>query len=405
MKYSKIFPLLSIILITLSFNSCIEEVEITSDNFEDILVIEAVLTIEVKKHQITLRRSYPLNSIGSKIIPEKNAVVKIIDDNNNEYNFLEEENGVYKSNLEFGASSNIGYKLYIKSQNNEEYTTEFNKLPNSNSENDIYFEEYKNGDDGGVTFYTNSVDSSGDSKYYRYEFEGTYKIVAPYWSPYDLVAEENEEDGVYLQLKTREERVCYKTELINNNIILKNSSNLSQDIIEPFEITSISKKDFRIAHRYSMLIKQYVLSREAYNYYETLKKTSGGNDNVFSENQPGFIIGNITNVNKPNDKVVGFFDVSRVFTKRTFFNFYDFYLGQDLPSVTPGGCPYLAPLDNGPTESTGLLSNSLWYLVKNGLVKFIIENDSGPGRYYVTTPVCGDCNELGSNIRPSFWQD
>ncbi|APZ47876.1 hypothetical protein BW723_16940 [Polaribacter reichenbachii] len=398
-KYYTIF-----FLIALTFNSCVEEFEITSEKFEDLLVIEAVLTNEVKNHEITLSRTYPVNALFNIAIPEESATVKIIDDLGTEYKFSEGEKGIYTSNIEFGATTGIGYKLYIKTNDGEEYSTQNYNLPDSNLENEVYFDQYFDGDDSGVTFYTKSNDPTSSSKYYRYEFEGTYKIVAPLWSPYELVAEPTVVDSLRLELKTREEQICFKTERLNG-LTLRNTSNTHQDVIDPFIITSISRKNSRIAYRYSMLVNQYVLSREAYSYYEVLQKYSDGQDNVFSENQPGFVLGNIFDVNEPKNKVIGFFDVSKVYSKRIYFDYYDFYLGEIRPNKL-SQCPYISLLDVGQTESEGLFSNSLWTLVKQGSVKFIIEQDFNPvSHYWVTYPECGDCNYFGTNIRPDFWED
>ena len=79
-----------------------------------------------------------------------------------------------------------------------------------------------------------------------------------------------------------------------------------------------------IRNRYSILVKQYVQSLAAHTYYETLKEISD-NGSILSQTQPGFFRGNISSVDNPREKVIGFFEVSSYSEKRIFFNFSDLF--------------------------------------------------------------------------------
>lgn len=65
--------------------------------------------------------------------------------------------------------------------------------------------------------FVDGYDASGDSKYYRYEYEKTYKIIAPKWSFKDMVANPIIYQISFLK-KTKEEKTCYNT-IISNTII------------------------------------------------------------------------------------------------------------------------------------------------------------------------------------------
>jgi len=75
-------------------------------------------------------------------------------------------------------------------------------------------------------------------------------------------------------------------------------------------------------NRYSIFVKQYVQNFAAHTFYQTLKDISGS-ESILSQTQPGFFAGNIKSDDNPNEKVIGFFDVSSVSNKRIFFNFSD----------------------------------------------------------------------------------
>lgn len=391
MKLKKEYKFILIVLIIFTINSCVEPFDAKTENFENILVIKATLTNEIKYQEIEINHTYKFEE--NSPIAETNANVKIIDDLQNEYQFHEStDGGVYISSDAFGAQPNRSYQLSIKTNLGKQYISEFAELPLSELNNNLYIYKETDNNMNGISIYMDSYDTSENSRYYRYEYEETYKIVAPYWSAYDLVSAPNKEDGVSLVLKTKEERVCYNTVKFNE-IILKNTNKYGENIIEPFLVRFISRDNYIISHRYSMLVKQYALSREAYNFYETLKDFSESGS-IFSENQPGFIYGNIVSEDDPEEKVIGFFDVSMVFSKRVYFNFYDFYLGE-MRSY-PSSC-----LITSPPES------SLWSLMNSGTVKFQNENEGGEGDgpYYLVPLICGDCTVLGTNIVPDFWEE
>lgn len=390
MKLKKEYKFILIVLIIFTINSCVEPFDAKTENFENILVIKATLTNEIKYQEIEINHTYKFEE--NSPIAETNANVKIIDDLQNEYQFHESTDGVYISSDAFGAQPNRSYQLSIKTNLGKQYISEFAELPLSELNNNLYIYKETDNNMNGISIYMDSYDTSENSRYYRYEYEETYKIVAPYWSAYDLVSAPNKEDGVSLVLKTKEERVCYNTVKFNE-IILKNTNKYGENIIEPFLVRFISRDNYIISHRYSMLVKQYALSREAYNFYETLKDFSESGS-IFSENQPGFIYGNIVSEDDPEEKVIGFFDVSMVFSKRVYFNFYDFYLGE-MRSY-PSSC-----LITSPPES------SLWSLMNSGTVKFQNENEGGEGDgpYYLVPLICGDCTVLGTNIVPDFWEE
>ncbi|WP_338407966.1 hypothetical protein [uncultured Flavobacterium sp.] len=95
------------------------------------------------------------------------------------------------------------------------------------------------------------------------------------------------------------------------------------------------------------------------------------------------------------------YNVSKVFTKRIFFNFFDYYKYYEAPDY-PNACEITSPSLRASLRQP----QSLWRMVKNNEVKFQIENDApkyGESKYYVVPRICGDCTVLGSNVVPDFW--
>ncbi len=401
MKIIKTYKLICFIIIILISNSCVEPFDIKTLTFENALVIEATITNEFKWQEINLSRTFRLD----EEVPlfETNADVKITDDSHNIYNFHETIPGKYVSVAAFSAQPNIDYQLLITTSDGKSYASHPTKLTNITQMDNVYAS--REVDDLGfenMSIFVDSFDPTGKSKYYRYEYEETYKIVAPKWNAYDLVVTDNAYpwtiDKVF---KTREERVCYKT-LHSNSIIQTQTNGLSKDRILKFPVRVLSRENTIISYRYSVVVKQYVQSLDAYTYYKILNKLSGS-ESLFSQNQPGFFNGNVFSVDNLNEKVVGFFEVSSVSSQRIYFNFQDFFPNEPLPpyftkcsTFGPQAIPWL------PGEESDLVE-----LILRGTVKYYMNNlepsYSNPGPYLLVMAECGDCTKYGNNVKPDFW--
>ncbi len=395
MKQHRIFQIIGLLFI---FISCVEPYEAETEIFEDVLVVEAMITNEIKHQEITLSRSYRFEN--DSIAFEKNATVKVIENNNITFEFFEENQGKYVSKIPFNAKSDQTYQLIIKTNSGKSFTTDPIKLIESNVTNNLkVFRETNKDTINGMAMYIESVDPVANDRYYKFEYEETFKIIAPNWYHFDLIAAPNEADGLSVEYRKQEERVCFKTEK-SNEIVIKNAYGIGNNKIDPFVVKFVPSDDYSLINRYSLLVKQYVLSRGTYVFYKTLKDFSES-ESLFSENQPGFISGNIYSSDNSNEKVVGFFSVSKVFTKRIFFNFSDYYEYYEAPDY-PNACEITSPSLKASLKQP----LSLWQMVKNNEVKFQIENDDpkqGESIYYVVPRICGDCTVLGSNIVPDFW--
>ena len=115
--------------------------------------------------------------------------------------------------------------------------------------------------------------------------------------------------------------ICWKSQN-SSSILLANSLRLESDIINEAPIVLIPESDDRILVRYSILVKQYALSSDAYNFFELMKKNSEEIGSIFSP-QPSELRGNIHCVTNPDEYVVGFITSSTVTEKRIFITQFD----------------------------------------------------------------------------------
>ncbi len=380
-------------------NGCIETFPIeASSAFESALVVEATITNEEKQQAILLSRSYTLDTIGPS--PESNALVKVIDDKGNEHDFLEIEPGRYLSSTMFAAQPGIGYQLIIKTSEGGAYRSETQVLPSSSEIDEVYpVRETNDFGEDGMSIYVDATGTMGTQNFFRYEYEETFKIVAPFYNPQDIIVVNDQWPNFEYDLVERQSRpVCYGNRS-SSSLILTNTDGQVENRIRRFQLKFLSSEDYVISHRYSILVKQYSQSSSAYSYYKTLRDFSQA-ENPFSENQPGFLEGNILSENNSDEKIIGFFDVSAVIKRRMFFNYTDFYPDEPLPPY-PSFCSVVAPNPGCSGEGSPGCIPSLIRNIREQITVYY-----GPGMGYEMVPFdCGDCTKLGSNTVPDFWEE
>jgi len=134
---------------------------------------------------------------------------------------------------------------------------------------------------------------------------------------------------------------------------------------------------------YSLLVRQYSLSSDAYYYWNKLKQQVSGQGGLY-EAQPNSSEGNIFNADDPDETVLGFFYTSQVNQTRIMV---------ERPFVYRQS---LCKLDTIPDESG--LSNDFAYLISVNEETFI-------GPPYGWAPLdCFDCrlNGGGTIIPPDY---
>lgn len=397
----KTYYKITILLALVTNFGCIEPFTLVTESFEDALVVEATITDELKTQQIKLTRTFPLE--GGGLVFENGANVKIIGSNNNEYSFINTNDGVYNSVIEFKVEHGISYRLLITTSDGKEYVSNDETLPEVVGINKLEAELVTSNENQGIQVFVDSDDSSGETNYFRYEYEETYQRIPELFFRVDLVFSNVTGSGESIQYTIAEEprpenqRVCYSNNN-SNEIIVTSTDGLTEQRVSKFPVRFIRADDFIIRDRYSILVKQYNQSADANNYFRILKDISS-DESLLIDQQPGFVQGNLFSTQNSNEKVIGFFDVSSVSSKRIFFSYDDFEIAEK-PQY-----PFFCETDtlsyNVPDERP-----RLYELVANRGYK----HGGSPGNedeldFLIVRPECGDCTSYASNVRPEFWED
>jgi hypothetical protein len=410
-------PFSCLLLFFLAVTSCTEPYALQTNAYEEAIVIEATITNELKNQEIKVSKTYRFEENGPTF--ESGAIVFLTDDLGNQYDF-EEKDGKYVSKIIFQAAQDRAYRLKVMTKDGESYTSRSETLTTANELESLSTNITTKENEEGVEIIANCFDPNGKSRYYRYEYEETYKVIAPKWVTNEAIVYLNtqtQSKEIFLQPRTTEVRTCYSSKK-SDKIILNNTNNLSEDRVN-FPVRFIKSSDYIIMNRYSILAKQYVQNLAAYTYYQTLEELSDS-ESLLSQNQPGFLSGNIKSDNNPNRKVIGYFEVASYSEKRLFFNFSDVFPGEEKPKY-PYNCPdiknqaekqdynlaYCYDIFNKACQGSSIvftLENKInvYYGGWNLLGNIPISPDTIIELYPIQ---CGDCTSFSSNIKPLFWID
>lgn len=403
--------------------ACVEEAAVQSDlqstiAVEDILVVDAKLTDELKNQQVLLTRVFALEE--EEPVVEIGAQVQVVDSQGMNFVFEEVAPGSYLSELAFAAEQSKSYRLEIITQDEKKYVSSEVAVPNAVPIGDIRAQRITNdsGEEGVGIFLDNSA-AGEEPTFFRYEYEETYKIIAPNWEPFRFEVVRYAPcftDPFVLEIMPWEDehKTCYKSSK-SQRLITASSVELDGNTIDNYQLHFISRDNHIISHRYSMNVTQYAQTADAYSFYERLGDFSSL-DIIFSQIQPGFLEGNIVVESNPEEYALGYFEVSSVSTKRMYFNYVDLFPDEPLPPY-PENCDRsnlqlinLTPWFYSCAGSgicNGNCDSPLIEAILAGEIVFAAENLEYPSSvsypYYSWPSACGDCTKLGSNVAPEFW--
>jgi hypothetical protein len=368
-------------------------------NNANYLVVEGVINSGADSTIITLSRTIPLASTaGPK--PEVNAQVAVESEQGVSLPLPELGKGRYGSgslNLNTGGK----YRLRIKTNEGREYLSDFVENKNTPDIDSITYKVQNNG----VQFYVNTHDPQNATRYYRWDFDETWKYVSFHQSAWKY-----ENGGPVYRLPNiiPADNIyeCYKTQS-SHQVLTTSTTKLAEDVVYMQPIDFIGASSGKISFGYSILLRQYALTPEAYNYWELLKKNTEQLGSIFDA-QPSSSPSNIHNVTNPDEPVIGYVSVCSIKSKRIFVDHYyiDLFVPYYLQPPDAEAC-VLQAISVDPSES---FSFRLAEAVGSG-ENILVNSISAPGNpiilgYTYAPKECVDCKAkapFGTNVKPSYW--
>lgn len=369
-----LFWLAALCVVTL--NQCVDPYrpELNEEDTAQLLVVEGLISDIPGSFEVRLTRSVPLDTIVN-YESEGGAQVYILDNEGIRYDLIETGAGYYKCLDEtVKAQAGLSYQLFITDVSGVEYESTPVLVESSPDIEEVAWEEveveiFENNElkkEKAINIFVNAHDLSGATEYYKWDIEETWEVLMPN----GITALDG--NGMPYETSVQvpaEKKYCWVTKQ-SKNILVESTANQSNSEVDKFVVKHISQDEDLLFIRYSILVKQYRINSQMYQFWKKLKDVNEGAGSLYDQ-VPTATFGNISCCDG-SSRALGYFNAVEIHTKRIFIekgehvlpseNYYD-------------GCLYVS--DQTPYHFVD------WY--------------------YARSEFCADCTNYGSNVKPDFW--
>jgi hypothetical protein len=373
----KLYTCVIFLIAILALSNCRKPFEPTPiQNVDNLLVVEGFINSSSNAPTtITVSRTRSLADTV-RFLPEPNALVIVEGETGDRHMLNNMGNGMHQAD-QLTLIPGSRYRVDIRTNEGKQYLSQFVEVKQTPPIDSLTWLQ-----EDGLTIFANTHDPANNTRYYRWDFVETweYHSVHPGFLGF--------RDGqIFFRDSTNLWDKCWSTEN-SANITVGSSARLAEDVISRQPVHFIDSGSIKLNVRYSILVRQYALTREAFEFWEILKGNTEQLGELFDA-QPSQLFGNIYCASDPNEPVVGFISASTVQEKRLFIKnneLNDWYgLGSggacDIKFINPAQAPiYLSDFTYSP-------------------VYFM----TGAGLAIAPTP-CVDCTKKGGvTQQPAFW--
>ena len=367
-----------VLMILLLPGACIESFDPDIEKYENILVVEGIITD--KKEVYTVRLSRTLKFNENRPIMVTGALVEVLDDLGNLFTFTESSDGIYTSDTSsFVGVPGRSYMLMIQTDDGSNYASSSDLLKAA-PPIDSVFHSYKEislpGNEllQGIEIFLDTNDPQDETRFYRWEWIETWEFSVPYTK---------------LGYEARE--FCWAS-APSDQIVIASTMQLSSDVVNDQLLYFVNNRSNRLLKTYSTLIRQYALTENTYSFWRKIELLSEHTGSLFDP-PPASVTGNVSNINIPNEPVLGFFQVSGVAEKRLFFKH------EELPSL------FRAPTEYEFCSTVDVVGPGETYIQKGWIVMLRYLDLGIEHTILINYAACYDCTARGSNRRPDYWID
>jgi len=362
---------------------CIEEYIPNIESSESSkYVVSGLLTDQEGYQEVCISRSSPL--YDTNLVPVNDCIVKLVDNDGHSFNYIESNNGTYKvwmskNDLKIGSS----YKIEITTPSGTKIESEFEEMYECPDIDSVYYlrkDLPTNNPDvftEGIQLYIDLDAVNSTTRNFKFDLEETWEYTATYPLTWYY-------DGTLHQISPPDYSnfTCWKTEDIKDVFIL-NTGDLDINKFKMLPLNFVDNQTSRLSIKYSLLVKQYSLTEKCFLFWDQVKINNFNSASLYDA-QPFTVQGNLNNLTNPDQKILGYFQVSAIKTKRIFISTI-----QDLNLDFYTYCASL-PVERGFEEYTP--ADYPVYAIKVS------------GMYYEVNKGCVFCQRFGGiNTKPDFW--
>jgi len=275
-----------------------------------------------------------------------------------------------------GLSASQKYRIHISTGDGLQYLSDFVPVKPTPPIDSIGY----NITNGILQLYVNAHDATDNTHYYRWDYAETWQFHTEYVS---YLYVDSVTHQIAIRLADKYIFNCFGNDL-STDVLLASTTNLGSDIVYQNILTRIALSSEKLETKYSVLVRQYALTAEAFQFYTILKKNTEELGGLFGP-LPSQLTGNIHCVNNPNIPVIGYITATNIQSKRVF-------ISEGALPPTQTIYPYTCQLD----------TSTIDLFFKYPGIYTPIEEDNV--HIYYSTSECVDCTIRGTTQTPSFWK-
>ncbi|MEQ9298751.1 MAG: DUF4249 domain-containing protein [Cyclobacteriaceae bacterium] len=393
---------LTFAIIPLVLTQCLEPIDLETTAFDDLLVVEGLITDQSTRQQITLSRTIPLGLEDSSRRAEVGATVWVLSQDGNRIDFIEEEQGVYMTEELMSGKVGETFQLFIETANQRSYRSDVVTMVATPELDSIYaeFEQSPssiNSTAGLFHFYIDARNNPDQNQYYRWTWNSTFELTVPIPSRWlwvggnDVIIRELGGENDHLQVQ-----FCWNTEY-SSQVLLRDLPAPLAGVIK-FPITSFLSDSKRMHLGYSIEVKQYAVSKQSYEYWSSIAEITQEQGSLF-DTQVGTITGNIRNVNEESEIVLGIFEAAQERSLRRQYHPLDFSSsGFRRREINYVNCDGTEPIVSTSEE----IGETMERIGAGYVITFFTTGNPATAFYYPRR--CSECTQYGDNQRPDFWE-
>ena len=400
MQQVKTIFLLFIVMIGICIAACKKPFNPPATNTSyNYLVVEGFINITDSTF-IKLSRSVTISS-AVNFMPELKANITIENNNGNSYPLAENGGGVYAA-PSLNLSAGNQYRIRIKTSSGSQYLSDFAPVMISQPIDSVSWKATTD-----LKIYVSTHDANRTTGYYRWDFTEAWEFRSNFNTQWM-----SNGDSIVFRPPSLQIWDCFTGDT-SSNIIVGTSAGLSKNVISQQLVNTIPANLEKIGFKYSIQVKQYSLTPDAYSYWQLLQKNTEQLGSIFDA-QPSASIGNIHSVNNPDEPVIGYIGVGTTTTSRIFI------AKTQLPNwtTTPKYNSLQCELDTIRLRKT--IPDTPWqneyinfkqpqflgYLVLQIPVQPIYTSpNSTTIKYWLADyAICVDCTLRGKPTPPPFWK-
>ena len=324
---------------------------------------------------------------GDSTLPtEDGATVLIQGSDNSSYPLTGTGNGVYTTGDTLNLNAQLQYRLSIKTSGGAQYLSDFVPFRPTPPIDSINWVENS---DNSIHIYANTHDPANNTRYYQWNFDQTYEYHSAEQSD-DYWDKDTTPPAIVSRSPAQQVYRCWQSG-VSTNILIANSSKLASDVIYRQPLKYIPPSDVQTSVLYSILVRQYALTADGYNFLSLMQQNTESLGSIFDA-QPSQLTGNIHSVTNPAEQVIGWVSAGTVQSQRIFIARYQIF------STYFASCPMPDTVFVGASQyqtnyGDGIFTPMYFGTTRSGL-KGEVSNNTG----------CLVCTTAGGvNIAPPFW--